>query len=289
MDTQTGWDGPSMDCDEAERSALMFTPVWTSAHADASADEERIHVETLIIACDIVSRAFVRANYLQDNGHNHLGNISLIETPTSSSTLSSDSSSSPSSPPSSSSAHSTSIIPLKEKILSTSMSFYKVSSGDTDTSSLIVGVLADGAVPLDVSHAWCACIFGHIAPHSLVLLDSISIGSYFPADPSAGAVAPLLRRLQTTTTESSSSNHVDWLETPNTISGLSAASLSFCQLRQLAAVVFVSLRDHSFDVSLATLRAFEGGVYPLLKETPVPSYKKQLSALNVTASGAMYM
>jgi len=125
-----------------------------------------------------------------------------------------------------------------------------------DTETLVVACQYD--VEPDIAFIWVKTLFAAIIPQQVYVFDAILSSFYRVPNP---ASPPLLRKLQTSSFKHP--NDVPFLESPNMVEKISAAILSYCEVRQVPAIAFVSLQDTLF-VTSTTLGAFE----KVLREAP---------------------
>lgn len=102
------------------------------------------------------------------------------------------------------------------------------------------------------SFDWVESVFSHIAPARVVVLCTLSEGTYHSPDASQ---PPLLRSLQTSHETQTSAKVCPSLELPNLIGGTAAALLSHCEVFGMPASLFVSI--DSLHAPLVSVAAFE--------------------------------
>eukprot|EP00026_Physarum_polycephalum_P015007 Phypoly_transcript_15584.p1 GENE.Phypoly_transcript_15584~~Phypoly_transcript_15584.p1 ORF type:complete len:250 (+),score=21.16 Phypoly_transcript_15584:144-893(+) len=155
-----------------------------------------------------------------------------------------------------------------------------------DNETLVAACQYD--VEPDLSFIWVKTLFSAIIPQQVFVFDAL-LSSFYraPNRPSP----PLLRKLQTSSFKHS--YDVPFLESPNMVEKISAAVLSYCEVRQIPAVAFVSLQDTLF-VTSTTIGAFE----KILRAAPFsispPSdlsktYVRATEHLNVSSDNGLYI
>ncbi|TPX46969.1 hypothetical protein SeMB42_g03015 [Synchytrium endobioticum] len=93
---------------------------------------------------------------------------------------------------------------------------------------MIVG-LCWHAVSVERAYSWAKCVSEHVDAKQIVVLDSLSSGTYRPAEYEADEVAaPWLRKLSTSGSEKIDA--VPYLEAPNMLIGMSAALLTLMEI-----------------------------------------------------------
>ncbi|XP_072369357.1 proteasome assembly chaperone 1-like isoform X2 [Scyliorhinus torazame] len=115
-------------------------------------------------------------------------------------------------------------------------------------------------------------VFGNIQKRNLevIILSSCSVTEYKSPSSISNITVPFLRALKTSAFQETP--HCPLLEQPNVISGLSAAVLSYCQVRQIPAVLYHCYSDVTTLDSL-TIEAFR----PLLACKSLVSFVKDTS------------
>ncbi|XP_038657434.1 proteasome assembly chaperone 1 isoform X1 [Scyliorhinus canicula] len=119
---------------------------------------------------------------------------------------------------------------------------------------------------------WTEKVFGNIQKRNLevIILSSCSVTEYKSPSSISNLTVPFLRALKTSAFQETP--HCPLLEQPNVISGLSAAVLSYCQVRQISAVLYHCYSDVTTLDSL-TIEAFR----PLLACKSLVSFVKDTS------------
>ncbi|XP_078088144.1 proteasome assembly chaperone 1 [Mustelus asterias] len=119
---------------------------------------------------------------------------------------------------------------------------------------------------------WTEKVFGNIQKRNLevIVLSSCSVTEYKSPSSTSSITVPFLRALKTSVFRETP--HCPLLEQPNVISGLPAAVLSYCQVRQIPAVLYHCYSDVTAIDSL-TIEAFR----PLLTCKSLISFVKDTS------------
>ncbi|XP_067849395.1 proteasome assembly chaperone 1 [Heptranchias perlo] len=119
---------------------------------------------------------------------------------------------------------------------------------------------------------WTEKVFGNIQKRNLdvIVLSSCSVTEYKSSTPISNISVPFLRALKTNASQETP--HCPLLEQPNVISGLPAAVLSYCQVRQIPAVHYHCYSDVTTLDSL-TIEAFR----PVLVCKSLVSFVKDTS------------
>ena len=128
---------------------------------------------------------------------------------------------------------------------------------------LLVGV--QGEVPGEAANLWASTLLSALKHDAAFVLDIQPIHSHF-TDELEPPSPPLLLKLETTAHQASAlgKNTAARAPAPNHVSGVAAALLTRCELRQVATAVYLSLQDTQ-DASEETLSAFAA----VLSEQPL--------------------
>ncbi|KAJ3176891.1 hypothetical protein HDU87_004823 [Geranomyces variabilis] len=145
------------------------------------------------------------------------------------------------------------------------------------------------------SPAWANELFAHIAPKTTIILDSFTANQIRQTNDDI--TPPMLLKLRTSAADKS--DKIPFFPTPSLVSGPAAAFLTWLQVRQLPATLYVSLLETQMgrhDVITATLRAFEQllpGLPPhVAKSATKPStaeYAKAISSVAQKATHHLYL
>ncbi|XP_041067483.1 proteasome assembly chaperone 1 [Carcharodon carcharias] len=144
---------------------------------------------------------------------------------------------------------------------------YRLSS-----NPMILSCHCSCSVAEDQLFQWTEKIFGNIQQRNLevIILSSCSVTEYKSPASISNISVPFLRSLKTSAFQETPLCAL--LEQPNVISGLSAAVLSYCQVRQIPAVLYHCYSDVTTIDSL-TIEAFR----PLLACKSLTSFVKDTS------------
>ncbi|KAI8591478.1 hypothetical protein BDZ88DRAFT_410670 [Geranomyces variabilis] len=146
-----------------------------------------------------------------------------------------------------------------------------------DDPTTLVAVCQLDVTP-EQTPAWANELFAHVAPKKTIIFDSFTANQIRQTNDEIAP--PLLRKLRTSAADES--DKVPYFPTPSLVSGLAAAFLTWLQVRQLPATLYVSLLETQMgrhDITTATLRAFE---------QLLPGLPPHVAKAAVTASTAEY-
>eukprot|EP01114_Cavostelium_apophysatum_P009325 TRINITY_DN2242_c0_g1_i2.p1 TRINITY_DN2242_c0_g1~~TRINITY_DN2242_c0_g1_i2.p1 ORF type:complete len:264 (+),score=39.62 TRINITY_DN2242_c0_g1_i2:37-792(+) len=124
----------------------------------------------------------------------------------------------------------------------TECTVYKIEGAAFSTILITCGY----EVESERSNEWVRCVFQQFQPKSALILDKLLLCNYFGgSNPSFSPTTALVRKIETTARKNRKGESIcPFLEAPNVIDRISAALLTRCELKNIAATLYVVVEDN---------------------------------------------